>query len=117
VANSRAYEDLYQRLSTKKGEDTYRMARVSKRKTRDSNQVKCIKDETKHLLVNDGEIKHRWREYFDKLLNGKNVDTTFQSDDSFDNTNMRFMCRIHESKIRKALKMMKGGKAMEPDGI
>ena len=35
VANGRAYEDLYQRLSTKEGEkDIYRMARVRERKTR-----------------------------------------------------------------------------------
>ena len=46
VAKGRAYEDLYQRLSTKEGEkDIYRMARVRERKTRDFNQVKCIKDE------------------------------------------------------------------------
>jgi hypothetical protein len=47
-------------LSTKEGEkDIYRMARVRERKTRDFNQIKCIKDETKHLLVKEDEIKHR----------------------------------------------------------
>ena len=46
VAKGRAYEDLYQHLGTKEGEyDIYRMARVCERKTRDFNQVKCIKDE------------------------------------------------------------------------
>ena len=40
VANGRAYEDLYQHLSTKEGEkDIYRIARVRERKTRDFNQV------------------------------------------------------------------------------
>ena len=52
VAKDRAYEDLYQYLSTKEGEkDIYRMARVRERKTRDFNQVMCIKDERDHLLV------------------------------------------------------------------
>ena len=53
VAKDRAYEDLYQHLGTKEGEqeDIYRMARVRERKTRDFNQVKCIKDEREHLLV------------------------------------------------------------------
>ena len=38
VANGRAYEDLYQYLSTKKGEkDIYMMAKIRKRKTRDFN--------------------------------------------------------------------------------
>ena len=40
-----AYEDLYRRLSTKEGEkDIYRMVRVRERKTRNFNQVKCIKN-------------------------------------------------------------------------
>jgi hypothetical protein len=55
--------DLYQRLGTKEGEkDIYRMARIRKRKTRDINQIKCIKDGTDRLLVKDDEIKGRWRE-------------------------------------------------------
>ena len=83
VAKGRAYEDLYQRLSTKEGEkDIYRMARVRERKTRDFHQVKCIKDEKEHLLVKEDEIRYRWQEYFDKLFNGENMDTTFQLDDS-----------------------------------
>ena len=50
------------------------MARVRERKTRDFNQVKCIKDERKHLLVKEDKIRHRWQEYFDKLFNGENID-------------------------------------------
>ena len=82
MAKGRAYEYLYQHLSTKEGEkDIYRMARVRERKTRDFNQVKCIKDERETLLVKEDEIRHRWQEYFDKLINGENTDTTFQLDD------------------------------------
>ena len=59
-ARGRAYEDLYQRLSTKEGErDIYKMAKI---RERDVNQVKCIKDETNQLLVKDEGIKGRWRE-------------------------------------------------------
>ena len=49
------------------------MARVRERKTRDFNQVKCIKDEREHLLVKEDEIRHRWQEYFDKLFNGEHT--------------------------------------------
>ena len=64
VAKGKAYDDLYQRLATKEGEkDIYRMARICERKTRDINQIKCIKDETDRLLVKDEEIMDRWREY------------------------------------------------------
>ena len=104
-AKGRAYEDLYQRLSTKEGEkDIYRMTRARDRKTRDFNQIKCIKDEREQLLVK--------QEYFDKLFNGENENTIIQLDDSFDDINRRFVRRIQESEVRKALKRMKGGKAM-----
>ena len=49
---------------------------------------------------------------FDKLFNSENENTTVQLDDSFDDTNRHFVRRIQESKVRKALKRMKGGKAM-----
>ena len=43
-SKGQAYEDLYQRLSTKEGEnDIYRMARVRERKTRDFNKLSALK--------------------------------------------------------------------------
>ena len=118
VAKGKTYDDLYQRLGTKEGEkDIYRMAKIREQKTRDINQIKCIKDGTDRLLVKDEEIKGRWREYFDKLFNGENEGPTLELDDSFDDTNRRFVRRIQEPEIGEALKRMKGGKAMGPDGI
>ena len=103
VAKGRAYEDLYQHLSTKEGENNiYRMTRVREKKTRDFNQVKCIKDERGHLLVKENEIRHRWQEYFDKLFNGEN-ENTIQLDDSFDDTNRCFVRMIQESEGQRRL--------------
>jgi hypothetical protein len=117
-AKGRAYEGLYQCLNTKEGEkDIYRMARIHDRKTRDLNQVKCIKDEREHLLVKEDEIRHRWQEYFDKMFNGENKNSTVWLDDSFDDTNRRFVHRIRVLELRKALKRIKVSKAMGPDGI
>ena len=65
------------------------MARICERKTRDINQIKCIKDGTDRLLVKDEEIMDRWREYFDKLFNGESESPTLDLDDSFDDTNRR----------------------------
>jgi hypothetical protein len=79
----------------KEGEkDIYRMARARDRKIRDLNQVKCIKDEREQLLVKEDEIRHRWQEYFDKLFNGENENSAIRLDDSFDDTNRRFVHRI-----------------------
>jgi hypothetical protein len=72
VAKGQAYDDLYQRLGTKEGEkDIFRLVRIRERKTRDINQIKCIKDGTDQLLVKDVEIKDRWQEYFHRLFNGE----------------------------------------------
>ncbi|KAG2640605.1 hypothetical protein PVAP13_2KG106416 [Panicum virgatum] len=118
VAKGKAYDDLYQWLGMKEGEkDIYSIAKIRERKTRDVNQIKCIKDGTDRLLVKDEEIKGRWREYFDKLFNGEKEGPILELDDSFDDTNRCFVRRIQEAEIGEALKRMKGGKAMGPDGI
>ena len=51
------------------------------------------------------------------MFNGENENTNVQLDDSFDDTNRRFVRRIQESEVRETLKRMKGCKAMSPDGV
>ena len=117
-AKGRAYDDLYQRLSTKEGEkDLYKMARVRDRKIRDLNQVKCIKDARDQLLVKEEDIKLRWRVYFDNMFNGESESTSIELDDSFDDGNRHFVRRIQEFEVREAIKRMKGGNAVGPDAI
>lgn len=117
-ARGRAYEDLYHKLGTKEGENNvYKIAKLRERKTRDFSQVKCIKDENNRLLVKDDEIKNRWREYFNQLFNGDSENTLVKLDDSFDDTNRRFVRRIQKSEVKAALTRMKGGKALGPDNI
>ena len=67
--------------------------------------------------MKDDKIRYRWQQYFGKLFNGENTGTTFQLDDSFNDTNRRFVRRIQESEVRETLKRMKGGKTMGPNGI
>ena len=51
------------------------------------------------------------------MFNGENEGSTLELDYSFDDTNRRFVRRIQEAEIGEALKRVKGGKAMGPDGI
>ena len=44
--------------------------------------------------MKDEEIMDRWKEYFDKLFNGESESPTLDLDDSFDDTNRRFVRRI-----------------------
>ena len=110
-AKGRAYDDLYQRLSTKEGEkDVYKMSRVRDRKIRDLNQVKCIKDARDQLLVKEEDIKLRWCGYFYNMFNGESESTSIELDDSFDDGNRHFVRRIQESEVREAIKRMKGAR-------
>jgi hypothetical protein len=117
-AMGRMYDGLYQRQGTKEGEkDIYRMAKSRERKTRDIIQVKCIKDETERLLTKDEDIKNMWREYFNKLFNEDSGSSSIELDISSDDLNRQFMRRIQECEVKDALKRMKRGKALDPDGI
>jgi hypothetical protein len=93
------------------------MAKIRERKTRNLNQVKCIKDEMDQLVVKGQDIKQRRRRYFDNLFNGENETMDTQLDDSFDDLNRCFVRRIQELEVKEALKRMKVCKMMGPDGI
>jgi hypothetical protein len=62
-------------------------------------------------------MKNRWRKYFDKLFNEDSESSSIELDISSDDLNRQFVHRIQESEVKNALKMMKGGKAMGPNGI
>jgi hypothetical protein len=116
-ARGQTYAKLYRKLDTKEGENiVYKMVKLRERKTRDFNQVKCIKDEADKFLVKDDEIKNRLREYLDKLFNDKSEEIVIELDDSVD-TNKQFVQRIQEYEVKEALKKMKIDKALEPDDI
>jgi RNA binding exosome subunit len=72
---------------------------------------------TDRLLVKDDEIENRWREYFDKLFNEESDKIAIELDDSFDDTNRRFVRRIQQSEVKEALKMIKTDKTLGPDDI
>jgi hypothetical protein len=59
----------------------------------------------------------RWWKYFDKLFNEDSGSSSIELDISSDDLNRQFMRRIQESEVKDALKRMKGGKTMGPDGI
>ena len=53
-AKFKAYDDLYDKLGTKDGEnDVYKLAKLRERKTRDFNHIKCIKNEDSRVLVQE----------------------------------------------------------------
>ncbi|XP_077249225.1 uncharacterized protein LOC143888681 [Tasmannia lanceolata] len=99
-ARGKAYKDLHHRLGTKEGEkNVYKLTKMRERKSRNLNNIKCIKDEDQRLLVKENEVKERWRSYFDKLFNGEPIANLGELNNIFDNTNRRFVRRIRTSEL------------------
>ncbi|KAM2693357.1 hypothetical protein EV2_007535 [Malus domestica] len=115
-----AYDDMYKRLDTKEGElDIYKLARVREKKTRDLNQVRCIKDEDGKVLATENAVKDRWRDYFHNLFNeGHERSTSLGELSNLEECrNYSFYRRIRKEKVVVALKKMKHRKAVGPDDI
>ena len=73
MAKGRAYDNLYSRLETKKGEkELYRLARQRDRAEKDVQHVRVMKDENGNVMVNLEAVLKRSKEYFEKLMNEQN---------------------------------------------
>lgn len=42
----------------------YRIVKMREKKTKNFAQIRYIKDESNKVLMNDAEIKERWKSYF-----------------------------------------------------
>ncbi|KAL6543328.1 hypothetical protein OROHE_010848 [Orobanche hederae] len=117
-ARSKVNKELYARLDTKEGEkDIYKLARMREKKTRDIVKVKCVKDTDQKVLVQDKEIKERWRSYFDTLFNGHQEQDIGNLDIPSSMINRDFKRRIQKGEVTMALKKMGSKKAEGSDGI
>ncbi|KAH1254809.1 Craniofacial development protein 2 [Glycine max] len=116
-ARAQAFDGLYQALGTRDGERSiYRLAKGRERKTRDLDQVKCVKDEGK-VLVHEKDIKERWKAYFHNLFNdGYGYDSS-SLDTREEDRNYKYYRRIQKQEVKEALKRMSNGKAVGPDNI
>jgi len=113
------YERLYQRRETKEGEkDVFNLARAKERKTRDLGWVRCIKGEDGRVLVEETEIRERWRSYFSRLLNGESESSRRGERGVQErHLNDRACTRISKEEVKGALRKMKSGKAVGSDLI
>ena len=92
---------------------------TERKNNRDFNHIKCIKNEDSRVLVQEEEIKERWRSYFEKLLNKNHTGNTIL-DESGNNREIQesiFFRRIRASEVIFALKKVKSRRALGLDGI
>ena len=73
IAKENAYSQLYEELKGKEGrKKIYKLANARKRMATDIGRVTAVKDTDGTLLTGDDEVKGRWLDYFDDLLNIEN---------------------------------------------
>ena len=79
----------------------------------------CIKDEEGNVLVVNGDINERWKNYFYKFFNDKQTmridmkNLIIQEE----NQNFFFCHQIRKVEVKKALKKIDNEKAIGPDNI
>ena len=115
MAKGRAYDDLYARLETKKGEkELYRLARQRDRSGKDVQHVRVIKDENGKVMVNSEAVLKRWKEYFEKLMNEENNREPRTEEPEVVKEEVNCVSR---EEVKNALRRMKKGKAVGPDEL
>ena len=113
MAKGRAYDNLYARLKTKKGEkELYKLARQRDRAGKDVQHVRVIKDENGNVMVNLEAVLKRWKEYFEKLMNKENNRDLRTEETEVVNEEVNCVSR----EVKNALRMKKG-KAVGPDEL
>ena len=114
IAKSEAYDNLYEELDTKEGQQkVFKLAKMRNKSTKDITHIRQIKDERGVVIRKEGDILIRWKDHFEKLLNEENE--RFIRDDG--EPNDQLVREVTRQEVEMALKKMKDGKAIGPDGI
>ena len=119
-AKTQAFEGSYQCSGTKEGEKhIYKLAKGRERKIRDLDQVKCIKDDEDRVLVQEKDIKDRWKKYFHNLFNEENdiLPDSNMLDIGKEDRNYNYYRQIQEHEIKEPLKRMSNAKVVGSDNI
>ena len=73
IAKSEAYENLYEELDTKEGQQgVYKLAKKRKKSTKDITHITQIKDERGVVIRKERDILMKWKDYFEKWLHEEN---------------------------------------------
>ncbi|CAK1599498.1 unnamed protein product [Parnassius mnemosyne] len=115
ICRAEAHDKLYRSLESPEGQKRlFQIARARERNGRDVSHVKCIKDDSGRILTDDESIKKRWKEYFEKLMNEENEWNGMLENPP---VNMGLVREISVEEVKMAVRNMKNGKAVGPDGI
>ena len=114
IAKSEAYANLHEELATKEGQQkVLKLAKTRNKSTKDITHIRQIKDEREVVIRKERDILIRWKDYFEKLLNEEN-ERLIRDDGE---PNDQLVREVTRQEVEMALKKMKDGKAIGPDGI
>ncbi|XP_021740395.1 uncharacterized protein LOC110706747 [Chenopodium quinoa] len=117
-AIEKTYQEVYEKLDSKEGEKIiYKMVKRRQEARKDIGMVKCVKDKNQMVLVQEEDIKDRWKGYFDELFNGSNGVVIGDTSVCDEEINMEYVRRIRRVEVEIALKKMKPKKTVGPDGV
>ena len=94
--------------------ELYKLARQRDRTGKDVQHVRVIKDEKDNVMLNSEAVLKRWKEYFEKLINGENNKDPRTEEPEVVNEEVNCVSR---EEIKNALKRIKKGKAVGPDEL
>ncbi|GKA11361.1 hypothetical protein Tco_0690794 [Tanacetum coccineum] len=114
-ADRSATEERYKEA---KREAKKAVARAKDKAKMDLGSVRFIKDEDGRSIVNEDEIRRRWKEYFSTLFNGQRRGRT-EGVDSIGAIpqNNCYCSRIRHVEVKEALRKMGRNKVVGPDEI
>ena len=96
----------------------FKLARAREKRSRDLGCVRCIKGEDGKVLVEEVEIRDRWRSYFSKLFNGEGgYSLRGERCVQERHLNIEECNRISKEEVKEALRRMKSEKTVGPDLI
>ena len=116
VAQSRsiASRPLYEKLGTPEGEQMiYRIAKARERAKRDIEECSYIKNRNGCILIEDKDIKQRWKDYFEELLNVENDRGMLEDVHPI----LGPVENIYREEVKEAIQKMKSNKASGPTGV
>ena len=113
-AKENAYKDLYDKLDSIDGQKMiYKLSKTRERRTRDLTDIAYIKDSNGTILTDEDEIKARWKESFETLLNVENEREELEPTDPVQGP----IPTVNDAEIEKQLSKMGRNKACGPDDL